>query len=152
TDIPDLDEYEVRIYDRERGRRLVAAIELVSPANKDRPETRRAFVAKCAFLLLQQVSVIIVDVVTVREFNLYAELLAFLGESDPSLAMPPTSIYAVACRGTIPRRRWLLEGWHRPLTIGQPLPILPLWLTEDFNILLDLEPSYEETCRALRIE
>jgi len=76
TDIPD----EVRIYDRERGRRLVAAIELVSPANKDRRETRRAFVAKCAFLLQQQVSVIIVDVVTVREFNLYAELLAFLGE------------------------------------------------------------------------
>jgi len=64
----------------------------------------------------------------------------------------PTSIYAVACRGTIPRRRWLLEGWRRPLTIGQPLPTLPLWLTEDFHISLDLEPSYEESCRALRIE
>src|SRR4051794_19981369 len=40
TDLPDADEYEVRVYDMARGRRLVAAVELVSPANKDRPETR----------------------------------------------------------------------------------------------------------------
>lgn len=40
TDPPDEYEYEVRIFDNERERRLVAAIELVSPANKDRPESR----------------------------------------------------------------------------------------------------------------
>src|ERR1051325_3886880 len=32
TDLPDADEFEVRVYDTERGRRLVAAIEIVSPA------------------------------------------------------------------------------------------------------------------------
>src|SRR5262245_15442852 len=32
TTLPDYDEYEVRIYDAKRGRHLVAAIELVSPA------------------------------------------------------------------------------------------------------------------------
>jgi hypothetical protein len=31
------------------------------------------------------------------------------------------------------------------------LPTLPLWLTEDFAIPLDLEASYEQTCRDLRI-
>ena len=36
TELPDQDEYEVRIYDDRYGRRLVAAIELISPANKDR--------------------------------------------------------------------------------------------------------------------
>ena len=36
TDPPDEYEYEVRILDVERERTLVAAIELVSPANKDR--------------------------------------------------------------------------------------------------------------------
>ena len=46
ADLSEFDEYEVRIYDEERGRRLVAAIELVSPSNKDRPESRRAFLAK----------------------------------------------------------------------------------------------------------
>ena len=36
TELPDQDEYEVRIYDERHGRRLVAAIELIGPANKDR--------------------------------------------------------------------------------------------------------------------
>ena len=40
TDLPDPDEYEVRVYDVTRGRRLVAAIELVSPSNKDRNRSR----------------------------------------------------------------------------------------------------------------
>jgi hypothetical protein len=151
ADFRDVDEYEVRVYDSARDRRLVAAIELVSPSNKDRPETRRAFVAKCAALLQQQVSVAIIDVVTTREFNLYAELLEFLGRTDPSLAQPPGALYAVACRGTMPRKRWLFEAWHRGLTLGQPLPALPIWLADDLAITLDLENSYEETCRVLRI-
>ncbi|HUG69735.1 MAG TPA: DUF4058 family protein, partial [Pirellulaceae bacterium] len=50
-------EYEVLIFDQERGRQLVAAIEIVSPANKDRPETRQAFVTKCAALLQSRVCV-----------------------------------------------------------------------------------------------
>ena len=86
TDLPDQDEYEVRIYDTKRHRRLVAAVEIVSPANKDRPENRRAFVAKCAALLQEQVSVTIVDVVTTRHFNLYGELLELIGGTDPALA------------------------------------------------------------------
>ena len=64
TDLPEDDEYEVRIYDAERGRTLVAAIEIVSPANKDRPEKRNVFVAKCAALLRNGVAVSIVDLVT----------------------------------------------------------------------------------------
>jgi hypothetical protein len=70
TALPDNDEYEVRIYDARHGRRLVAAIELVSPSNKDRPEHRNVFVAKCVALLRQGVAVSIVDLVTVRHFNL----------------------------------------------------------------------------------
>lgn len=60
TDLPAHDEYEVRIYDTEMEQRLVAAIELVSPANKDRPAHRREFAGKCAALLQKQVSVTIV--------------------------------------------------------------------------------------------
>ncbi len=48
TTLPDYDEYEVRIFDARRGRHLVAAIEIVSPANKDRPEHRNAIQGKCA--------------------------------------------------------------------------------------------------------
>ena len=85
AELPDQDEYEVRVYDTRHGRRLVAAIELVSPANKDRPENRQAFVAKVAALLLRDVCVSVVDVVTIRQFNLYADLLELVGSSDPML-------------------------------------------------------------------
>jgi hypothetical protein len=155
TDLPSQDEYEVRVYDTERGQRLVAAIKLVSPGNKDRPESRRAFVAKCATLLQKQVSVTIVDLVTIRGQNLYAELLGFINQSDPALGDEPPAIYAVACRATKPAIKteppWLLETWLEPLQVGQPLPTLPLWLADDFSMPLELEASYEETCRILRI-
>src|SRR4051794_36423714 len=51
TEPPGQDEYEVRVYDLELDRRIVAAVEIVSEANKDRPDHRQAFVAKCAVLL-----------------------------------------------------------------------------------------------------
>jgi hypothetical protein len=86
TDLADQDEYEVRVYDTKRKRRLVAAVEIVSPGNKDRPENRRAFVTKCAARLQQRVSVAIVDLVTTRQFNLYGDLLELIGQIDPALA------------------------------------------------------------------
>ena len=46
-------EYEVRVYDETAGRRLVAAVERVSPRNKDRADAREAFVSKCHALLQQ---------------------------------------------------------------------------------------------------
>jgi hypothetical protein len=151
TDLPAQDEYEVRVYDAKRGRRLVAAIEIVSPANKDRPEHRAAFVAKCSALLQQQVSVSIVDLVTIRDFNLYTDLLAQIGHQDTSLGSPPPSLYAVTCRTRTSGSIHWLDAWSHPLAVGQPLPQLPLWLTDDLMISLDLEASYEHTCRVLRI-
>jgi hypothetical protein len=148
---PDQYEYAVLVYDQERERRLVAAVELVSPANKDRPESRRAFVTKCAALLQQGVALAIVDLVTSRQFNLYAELIDWIGQSDPALGAEPPAIYAVAMRFQTPPRRTLLQTWSYPLVLGQPLPTLPLWLSPGRAVPLDLETSYEDTCRVLRI-
>jgi hypothetical protein len=151
TELSDFDEYEVRVYDTRRGRRLVAAVELISPANKDRPEHRCQFTSKCASLLRQGVSLVLVDVVTARAVNMYADLLELIGRSDPALGTTPPATYAVACRWH-PRgvTRWL-ETWYQELKPGLPLPCLPLWLAEDCAIPLDLEASYEQTCRDLRI-
>jgi hypothetical protein len=129
----------------------VAAVEIVSPSNKDRPEHRRLFAAKCAALLQQRVAITIVDLVTVREFNLYAELLEFVGQQDPSLGTAPPSLYAVSCRWRGVGTGQLLEAWYRTLEPGQPLPTLPLWLTDTLAVPLELEASYEQTCRDLRI-
>jgi hypothetical protein len=151
TDLPAAAEYEVRVFDSERECRLVAAVEIVSPANKDRPEHRHAFVAKCTALLQQRVSVTIVDVVTTRNFNLYAEWLQFIGLQDPALAADPPPLYAAACRARKQEKAWLLETWPHTLTLGQPLPTLPLWIADNLAVPLELEANYEETYRSLRI-
>jgi hypothetical protein len=143
--------YEVLIYDVSRGRQLVAAVEIVSPGNKDRPDSRQAFVTKCAALLQERVCVSIVDLVTTRHFNLYSDLLELIGHTDPAFGGEPPATYAVTCRGRKVKARPRLEIWAYPLVVGQTLPTLPIWLNEDLAVALDLEGSYEEACRALRI-
>jgi hypothetical protein len=151
TDPPDEYEYEVRIFDVERERTLVAAIELVSPANKDRLQSRQAFVAKCAALLRKGVAVSLVDLVTIRRFNLYAQLMEFVGHPDQTMSNEEPPIYAASCRWVTSGTRALLEAWSHTLVVGQPLPALPLWLREELVIALDLEQSYEQACSDLWI-
>jgi Protein of unknown function (DUF4058) len=151
TDPPDEYEYEVRIFDLERERTLVAAIEFVSPANKDRPEPRQAFVAKCAALLRKGVAVSLVDLVTIRRFNLYAQLMEFIGHPDRTMSNAEPPIYAASCRWVTKGTRARLEAWSHTLVVGQPLPTLPLWLREELVIALDLEQSYEQACGDLWI-
>lgn len=152
ADLSELDEYEIRVYDAQRERTLVAAIELVSPANKDRPQAREQFIIKADSLLRQGVCVAMVDIVTSYQANLYAELLGRFGQSDPRLEHPLTPLYAVTLRGRKPKKRQaVLDLWFFPLAIGQALPTIPLWLGADLPIELPLEPSYQEVCRLLRI-
>jgi hypothetical protein len=149
----DLEEqyaYEVLVFDLSRGRQLVAAIEIVSPANKDRPLNRRAFVRKCADLLQQHVCVSIVDLVTIRRFNLYCDVLERIGLSDPSFD-PCVSTYAVTCRWHKNDRHSRLVAWAYPLVMGQDLPTLPIWLSDELSVSLNLEASYEQTCQILRL-
>src|SRR5262249_47538089 len=99
--------------------------------------------------LLQDVCVAIVDPVTDRSANLYAELASRLGAAPPTTAR--SSIYAVTCRARSVRGRWRVEQWEHVLAVGSPLPTLPLWLTDDLGVPLELEATYEDTCRGLRI-
>lgn len=152
TDLRGVDEYEVRVYDAGREQTLVAAIELVSPSNKDRPERRSQFVGKVAALLREGVSVSVVDVVTDHPPNLYAELLAHIDQADPRLGDPPPAVYAVTLRRRKPKGKPpRLDVWYFPLAVGDPLPTVPIWLSPDLRIELPLEPSYQEACRLLRI-
>jgi hypothetical protein len=129
-----------------------AVIEIVSPSNKDRPDTRELFVVKVASLLQQGVCVSLVDLVSVRQANLYADLLNLLGRTDPALSTMKPSLYAVTLRSRKPpKRRQLLDAWFYPMIVGEPLPTLPIWLTPDLRVMLPLEISYEETCRILGI-
>jgi hypothetical protein len=91
----------------------------------------------------------VVDLVTTRQFSLYTELLALLDRSDPAFSAAP--IYAVTCRRRQVGRQTKLDTWSFPLEVGQPLPSLPVWLSETQTVTIDPEASYEEACRVLRI-
>src|SRR5262249_54786573 len=88
----------VEIVSTEGGRTLVAAIELVSPGNKDRASKRRLFAAKCATYLAKGVGLVILDVVTSRKANLHHDLLDLLdlGSLTQARLPPDQAIYAVA--------------------------------------------------------
>lgn len=150
TELPAQDVYEVQVFDQKRHCRLVAAVEIVSPASKDRPDHREAFITKCAALLRERVSVAIVDIVTTRSQNLYVELLGRLGCSDSRLSAN-IPLYVAACRLTNADRQWRLETWAEPLKLGQPLPQMPLWLADNLAVPLELEESYEQSCEILGI-
>ena len=130
---------------------MVAAIELVSPSNKDRPVSRRAFAAKCAAYLQNDVSVIVLDVVTERRDNLHAELMQLFQIGEPSTNALASHLYAVAYRAVKAGQRVQLEMWPAPLAVGLPLPTLPLWLSGELAVPLDLEATYRATCDSLRI-
>jgi Protein of unknown function (DUF4058) len=148
VDFHSLDVFEVQVH-REGGLEMVAAIELVSPRNKDRPIARRHFAAKCAAYLQAGVSVVVVDVVTGRKENLYSVLLEQLSISHED--SEETDLYAATCRVFPPENPSRLEAWVAPLVLGSALPVVPLWLEADVAVPLDLERSYEATFVELRV-
>ncbi|HEY7426661.1 MAG TPA: DUF4058 family protein [Gemmataceae bacterium] len=151
VDLPAQDVFEVRVYEERRGRRLVAVVELVSPGNKDRTESRQAFAVKCAAYLQQQVSLVVVDVVTDRLANLHAELIELLRFPTPPVDPDALQLYAVAYHSLKDKDSWRLDLWPEQLTLGTPLPTMPLWLASNLAVPLELELTYEETCQVLRI-
>ncbi len=145
------DDIEVQVYSSEGGPTLVAAVELISPGNKDREEARRAFAAKCSSYLQRGIGLVIIDIVTNRRGNLHDELVRLLGYGDEFLFPTGPPLYAVAYR---PLRRGetnQTDVWLAPVAVGAALPILPLALRRGPCLPLDLEATYLDTCRRSRL-
>jgi hypothetical protein len=151
VDFSDLEVIEIQVIDDEGDGRLVAAVELVSPANKDRPSHRAAFAAKCAAYLQQGVSALVVDIVAGRRSNLHRPLMELMQLGEPAAAAITSDLYAAAYRVVKSGERTQLEAWPTALAIGEPLPKMPLWLRDDLPVPLDLESSYREACESMNI-
>ncbi len=138
---------------RRRKHRTVGVIEIVSEGNKDRPESRDAFVAKCNNLLSQEVSVIIVDILASPFFNLHNQLLRSLkiteGKIKEDRKMP---LYCVSYRKTFDARdEPAVKYWVYALRIGETLPQLPLFITSEAAVPVNLEDTYMKVCEGLKI-
>lgn len=139
------DQFAVEILSVHEGMRLVAVLEFISPANKDRPGTRQQLVDKCVAYLGSNVGVVLVDIVTNRHANLSNDLVSALGANGPQLAACHT--YVSSFRPTPPDsslRR--LDMWAYPAEVGQRIPSVPLPLASGPPLMLDLESTYVEAC------
>jgi hypothetical protein len=147
VDFATLETFEIRIYDQDRARTLVATVELVSPGNKDRPENLRAFLDKCAAYLREGVSVVVVDIVTSRRHNFHAALMELFHGGETAARAVTSDLYAVAYRVGVADKQTQLEAWPEALALGAPLPTMPLWLTPSLCVPLELEVAYQAACR-----
>lgn len=143
------DVVEVQVFRQRDSRVLVGAIELLSPANKDRPETREAFTAKCEALLCDGVGLVVVDVVTSRHANLHEDLLNRLGTMiDDGVN---EVLYAASYHPLLRDDTSSVDIWHDELQVGQTLPTMPLFLKGGPCMPLDLQESYTRTCKEQKI-
>jgi hypothetical protein len=140
---------EIGIFSRSGGPILAAAVELVSPGNKDRQTNRDALVSKCAAYLQAGVGLVLVDVVTERSADLHCELLARLGASDSGFTSP---LSATAYRPVERNGSTSLDVWRESISVGQPLPTMPLWLRGGLCLPVELEATYQRTCLEQRVQ
>ena len=140
-------EVEVEIFQSRGGRRLVAAIEFVSPANKIGRANRAAFAAKCESLLSRGLGVCIVDTVTDARRSLYAALLHRTGVADP----PDDMLYAVSLHPLERGGELTADVWYHPLSLGGPLPTLPLFLKGGPCLKVDLQEAYDLAVDRLKL-
>jgi hypothetical protein len=140
---------EITVFNSAEGPILAGAIELVSPANKDRPEKRNAFISKCQAYLQQGVGLVVVDVVTERRISLHNELMTALGGAQETFMAAP--LYAVAYRPLKREEEGQLALWWETLEIGRALPTLPLFVRGGPCLPVDLEGTYQRTCEEMRV-
>jgi hypothetical protein len=90
--------------------------------------------------------------VTTQRADLNGTILSLLGVDVSATALPLASLSAVSYRAVGREEEpQQLQMWPAPLALAQPLPTLPLWITPEFSVPLDLEASYQMTCADLRI-
>lgn len=131
----------------ERAGRLVAAVELISPRNKDRLSAQAAYTAAYAGYLLRGVHLLLVDVHRrPAGFSFADRIAAELGLNRPPVLAPFAVGYRVG--GPAPAGGRFLAVWRRPLTVGDPLSPMRLWLSADVSVPVDLEATYRRATEA----
>ncbi len=124
----------------ERAGFLVAAVELISPRNKDRPSSREIYASRYAGYLLESVNLLLIDVHPRPAGFSFAEVIdEEMGFEHPPLPTPHAVAYGV---GEPTEPGSFLSIWRRPLAVGAALPTLPLPLAVDLSVTVDLEETY----------
>jgi hypothetical protein len=130
---------------------LVAAVELVSPRNKDRPSSREFYRNRYLGYLWSGVHLMLVDVHRRPLGFSFAEAMAAELQCQFPVGLPPHAV-SWNVGGPTGEGGHFLDGWYRSLAVGEPLPPLPLALTAEQSLLIDLEHTYTEAAHRAYLE
>ena len=128
---------------------LIAAIELVSPRNKDRADAKETYAHRYLVYLRLGVHLLLVDVLPRPKGFSFSDLITTsLGLALPPLPPPFAAAYRVGEVVPVGEDLGSLVGlWRRPLQVGQPLPALPLPLSVHRAVVIDLEETYQRAAK-----
>lgn len=128
-----------RIVIRHRSGQLVAAIEVVSPGNKNNKNGLRAFVRKMADFLRNGIHVVVIDPFPPgpRDPDGIHELIwdGFVGlPADPRPADQPLTVVSYDAGERV--------AYVNPVAVGDPLPDAPLFLAPGWYVNIPVERTY----------
>ncbi len=128
---------------------LIAAIELVSPRNKDRLDSKVRYARRYLGYLRQGVHLMLVDVFAQPAGFSFADAISDdlgLGEAPT----PPPFAISYRVGAQVPNGDAMgtqVAVWCRTMEAGQRLSELPLSLDEDAAVVIDLETTYHEAAK-----
>ncbi len=130
------------------GHRVVALLEIVSPANKDRSQHVAIFARKVVGALRASVHVLLVDLFPPGRHDLqgmHSAVAESLGDQGPPYVLPPREPLTLASYAAVVPPKAYLEH----LAVGADLPEMPLFLTPDFYVNVPLGPAYQAAYRGV---
>lgn len=125
------------------GHRLVALLEIVSPANKDRPQSVEEFAAKIASALRAGVHAVVVDLFPPGLHDpqgIHGAIQEQLNQFEQPYDLPDEEPLTLA--GYVAGLR--IDGYLEHLAVGAVLPEMPLFLRPDRYINVPLEATYQD--------
>jgi hypothetical protein len=122
------------------GHRLVAIIEITSPANKDRPGAVAELVRKIVELLHHGVHVLLVDVFACGRYDrpgLHEQIWAEVDGASPQKESEPVTLASYVAAEP-------MRAYVERVKYGEVLPEMPVFLTVEHYVLVPLERAYEQ--------
>ena len=124
------------------GHRLIALLEIVSPANKDRAQHVEDFTAKAVDALDAGVHLLVIELFPPGPYDPYGMHGAIqqrLVQSDEADDLPADERLTLASYAAGPK----IEVYVEHVAIGGVLPVMPLFLRPDRYVSVPLEPTYQ---------
>jgi hypothetical protein len=148
-----VDEIEEETYARRANRiriqhrhgRIVAVIEIVSPGNKNNRNALRAFVRKASDIIWQEIHLLVVDLFPPSQRDPQGIHKAIWDEfAERPFELPSDKPLTVVAYRATPTKRAYVE----PVAVGDELPSLPIFLTEEDYVPAPLEATYRASWAA----